>query len=218
MSTPLRWFAPSAVLSCAILAGCARPPEPVTPTIARVELQTPEAYGDLWEAAAESLRHNYFRLDRQDRTEGVLTTVPETSANWFEVWRPQPKPGYYWWESNIATVQRTATIHFRAASSQPGDYELDVEVQRQRFNLVERQVDNSAAALRLYSNAAPTTEGHQERPSQTVRWIPLGRDQVLEERLLAEIMDRYSQGKCADQSVESVSSDVVETTSPAQTE
>jgi hypothetical protein len=208
MSKPYQWFVPPAVFSCAILAGCARPPDPVTPTIARVELQTPEAYSDLWEAAAEALRRNYFRLDRQDRTEGVLTTIPETSANWFEVWRPQPKPGYYWWESNIATVQRTATIHFRAASSQPGDYELDVEVQRQRYNLTERQVDNSAAALRLYSSVAPTAEGQKERPSQTLRWIPLGRDQPFEERLLADIMERFSQGNCSQQAVESVSSDV----------
>jgi len=198
MSTPYRWLVLELAFPLAMIAGCARPPDAVTPTVARVEAQTPEAYSDLWEAAAETLRRNYFRLDRQDRTEGVLTTAPETSANWFEVWRPRPKPGYYWWEANLAAVQRQATIHVRAASSQPGDYELDVEVQRQRLSLAERQVDNSAAALRLYSFAAPTTEGHRERPSQTMHWIPLGRDQYLEERLLADILGRYSggQGSC----------------------
>jgi hypothetical protein len=187
--TFLNWMA---LAGCGLAVGCARPADPGTPTMGRVAAQTPEAYSGLYEAAAETLRRSYFRLDRQDRFGGVITTHPETTANWFELWRPQPEPGYYWWEANTGTIQRQASVRLLASTTQPGDYEVEVEVQRLRYSLPERQIDNSAAALRLYSEAAPTAEGRMERPSQTAHWIPLGRDAFAEQRLLTDIVNRYA--------------------------
>lgn len=171
--------------------GCSRPAEPDAPTVARVEAETPDSYSSLYESAADTLRENFFRLDRQDRREGVLTTHPETSASWFELWRPQPELGYYWLEANMSTIQRQATVRLLAQPTQPGAYDVDVEVQRLRYSLRERQIDNAAAALRLYSQDAPTTEGRTERPRDTGHWIPLGRDAFAEQRLLSTIISRY---------------------------
>jgi hypothetical protein len=193
--------------------GCSRPADPCGPTLSRVEASTPEAYRELWDAAASTLRHQFFRLDRQDRTEGILTTVPETSASAFELWRPQPEPAYYWLESNLSTIQRQATVRFRPAED--GGYEVEVEVQRLRYILPERQVDNSAAALRLYSSLAPTESGQIERASETARWLPLGRDEPYEQRLLARILKRYGGGGVTTE-FETVTTQPEETATPSQ--
>src|SRR5579872_7398782 len=41
----------------------------------------------LWKACEQSARDYMFQLDRQDYRSGLLTTVPLTSAQWFELWR-----------------------------------------------------------------------------------------------------------------------------------
>jgi hypothetical protein len=170
-------------------AGCQAPAQPVEPTAARLFVQTPAEHEELWQAATDVLREHYFLLDRQDRREGVITTLPETSANWFELYRPQPAPAYYWAEANLHTIQRQATVNIQPLV-EPGAYEVDVEVQRYRFSLEERQVDNPAAALRLYSGAAPAAVGRRDVPEDRY-WIPLGRDAPYESRLLDSILERY---------------------------
>ncbi|GMV98817.1 MAG: hypothetical protein HRF43_12915 [Phycisphaerae bacterium] len=170
-------------------AGCSAPAEPSERTVARVTADSPERFERLWETAGDALRGYYFRLDRQDRLEGVITTYPETSAHFFEFWRPQPEPAYAWAESNLHTIQRQATITLKPAAA--GAYDLDVRVERMRYNLEERQIDNSAGALRMFSAEAPTMSGRMDSPSATGTWIPLGRDKLMEERLLNLILRRY---------------------------
>lgn len=179
------------VSGVALLAGCEAPDQPLAPTVARVQVDTPEAYEQLWLAAGNTLRSNYFRLDRQDRQSGVLTTFPETTAAGFEIWRPQPEPAYYWAEANMGTIQRRVTVEIDPAPDEAGFYEVTVQVERLRYGLEERQIDNAAAALRLFSSAAPTTSGKMERPSETAQLIPLGRDEHMENRLLNQILTNY---------------------------
>lgn len=174
-----------------LLSGCHAPAEPEGRTVSRVTAPGTENYDRLWEAAAHSLRKQYFTLDRQDRGEGIITTRAETSASWFELWRPQPEPGYYWWESNIQTIQRQATVTIRPSDLE-GGFDVDVQVERLRYSLPERQIDNSAAAQRIFSGAAPTEEGRMERPSTTGQWMPVGRDEFAERRILNSILTSYA--------------------------
>lgn len=184
-----------------LLAGCSAPAEPTQPTLARVTAETPEAYDRLWEAAEDTLRQHYFDIDRRDRLQGVITTFPETSAHFFELWRPQPEPAYYWAEANLHTIPREVQVTIRPVD-EAGTYEMAVEVERYRYSLTERQVDNSAAVLRLFSAEAPTTSGRLERPSETAQLIPLGRDAYLEERLVEAILKRYAEQLARAQPVE----------------
>ncbi len=169
--------------------GCTAPAQPTEPTMVRVAVEAPVEYERLWEAAGDVLRDYCFQLDRVDRGNGIITTMPETSSGWLELWRPQPQPAYYWWEANLHTVQRKATVSISPAEP-PGAYDLCVQVDRYRFSLQERQIDNPAGALRLYSNAAPTTSGRLARVAESSHWVPLGRDGDMEQRLLAAIMKR----------------------------
>ncbi len=186
----LRYFCVVILVAlAAVTPGCTAPAQPTEPTMARVALEAPVEYERLWQTAGDVLRDHYFQLDRVDRGNGIITTMPETSAGWIELWRPQPQPAYYWWEANLHTVQRKATVSISPAEG-PGAYEVRVQVDRYRFSLEERQIDNPAGALRLYSNAAPTTSGRLARVAESSHWVPLGRDGDMEQRLLAAIMKR----------------------------
>ncbi|GMU23539.1 MAG: hypothetical protein AMXMBFR13_36170 [Phycisphaerae bacterium] len=180
-----------AVISTLWAAGCAAPPPPEGPTVARVSVDDPAQYEQLWEAATDTLRAYQLRPDRQDRLEGVLTSHPETSATALELWRAQPTPAYYWAESNMATIQRRAEIHFQPTNMDT--YDIQVEVDRLRYSLEERQIDNSAAALRLFSAEAPTMSGRIESPSKSAEWIPVGRDEQMEQAILSGILKRFAQ-------------------------
>jgi hypothetical protein len=172
--------------------GCQQPAQPAGPTVTRVSAPTADQYEHLWITISDVLRDHYFRLDREDRHEGVITTWPDTTANGFEFWRPQPKNAYYWWETNLNTIQREVTVKLTPAE-QNGDYDLDVEVERYRFRLEERQITNSAAAMRLFSAAAPTFTGQMERPAESAYWISLGRDPIMEQGLIDKVVKRFSE-------------------------
>jgi len=178
-------------------AGCHKPASPGTPTVARVTAQTPDDYQELFQAVADTLRRYYLPPDRQDRGRGVITTHPVTSAHWFEWWRPQPQPAYLWSEANLHNIRRQATVHIHPTDEQ-GTCELDVQIDRYRQSLEERQIDNPAAVLRLYSSAAPTVSGQSLKPDESADWIHLGRDQRMERAVLAAILRRYGTTTVAD--------------------
>ncbi len=172
-------------------AGCQVPPQPTGPTLSTVPIQTPEQVNRLWESVENTLLAFNFDVDRRDRVSGIMTTYPETSTNWFELWRVQPAPAYYWWESNLHTIQRQTEVYIRQAPS-PGSYELEVKVDRYRRSMEERQVDNAAAAMRLYSGQAPTLSGQMRTPAESSYWVRLGRDGHMEQAILDAIVKRYN--------------------------
>jgi hypothetical protein len=185
------------ILACgiAVLAGCHAPIEPTSPTLARVSIESPEQFEALWKATDKALRRYDLEPDRQDRTEGVIETHPQTSAAWFEFWRPQPMPAYAWWEANLHTMRRQATVTIQPTAKP--EYQVTVEVDRYRFSLEERQVDNPAAVQRLYGGLAPTVStGRSEKQAESSRWIPRGRDGYLEQAILSDIIKCYGSGEC----------------------
>jgi len=163
-------------------------------------------YEHLWAATGDTLRWHSFRVDREDRLNGVITTYPETSAQFFEFWRPQSASAYYWAESNLQTIPVEAKVTIQPVEG--SEYELAVQVNRMRYSLPERQIDNSAGAMRLFSAEAPTASGRLEKPSETSRMVPLGRDKPAEEQLLKSILERYAKPPAATEAIQG--EDVIE--------
>jgi hypothetical protein len=176
-----------------LTCGCQEPAAPTGPTREYVEVAGEEDFDALWDATERILEEFYFTLDRRDRNVGVITTVHETTANWFELWRPQPVPAYLWWEANMHTIQRRAEVKLRPLETQDA-CEVDVTVTRRQYHLEERQVDNPAAVLRMYGRGAPTQSGRMEEAEVSGYWTELGRDAFLESKLLGAIVTRYGRG------------------------
>jgi len=184
-----------------VTAGCQAPSEPAGPTVERVAARSQDDLQALFEAACDTLRAYAFRIDRQDRVNGVITTHPETTAQGFEFWRPQGRSAYTWLEDNLHTVREQVTVRIRTEPSSAdteGSPCVEVEVERFRYRLPERQIDNPAAAMRIFSADAPTVAGRLERPSKTGYWIRLGRDEAMEHSLLAGILRRYTRSTLTD--------------------
>lgn len=170
--------------------GCQAPPQPAGPTLGSVPAQTPNQVNHLWDSIETTLLAFNFDIDRRDRVSGIVTTLGDTSANWFEIWRVQPSPAYYWWESNLHTIERRADVFVRQTPT--GDCELEVKVDRFRRSMEERQVNNAAAAMRLYSAEAPTISGRMLRPFESAYWIHLGRDGTMEQAILDAIVKEFN--------------------------
>lgn len=134
-----------------------------------------------------------------ERATGLIVSEPTTSAQWFEPWRVDAPGGYQLLESSLHTVRRTVTIRIEPsdeAATQPvsaaggAAQRVSVRVDKERLNVPPRQVTTASGALSLYSARMPTEAGMRGPVARFATWVPLGRDPILEENLLARLAER----------------------------
>ncbi len=70
-----------------------------------------------------------------------------------------------------------------------GRFRVSVLVEKERYSAPERQVTTASGALAIYNERLPTTEGLRGARSRGAHWVPLGRDPLLEARLLAAVVN-----------------------------
>jgi len=174
-----------------VVAGCRAPVQPDAPTQAACQVADEQGFGVLWASCVDVLRKHRFRIDRSDLRAGVITTMPETSQSVVEFWRRDVATAYDLAESTLHTVRRSAVIHI-VPSEDRSEYSVDVTVNRECFDMAERQINNAAGAPRVFSVSMPTTRRRRAK-AEEIRWLPDGRDGAMESRLLAKIMARYEQ-------------------------
>jgi hypothetical protein len=169
-----------------LLAGCSAPLGSEEPTAAGLWLRDTDEFHRQWDTALKVLRQHRFIPDRQDSRAGVITTLPMTCGQSWEFWRQDAYHPYYRAEDDLHTIRRLARVEFERRS-ELGEYQLRVYVDVERLSMPERATMLASGAMDLYGTAMPTTAG---RPSAEagVYWVSLGRDEVLERRLLAEMM------------------------------
>jgi hypothetical protein len=184
----------------AAAAGCQRPAPPETLTATTI---TDEDVQPLWDTALAVLIKHDFRPDRQDRTAGIITTYPTTSMQWHEPWRQDVADKYSLGEASLHTIQRQATVRFihKAPSQRSADcaappivedWTVSVQVDVYRLSVPEYQITSSSAAIRSFSGDLPTVTGEKIADARSARrWVPLGRDEAMEERLLTRILASY---------------------------
>ena len=187
LTTPRAIFAfTSLIIALGAICGCQVSPQPTGPTTMQLRISDPDAFFD---SAMTLLRERDFEPKTVDRREGMLVTSPTTGQQWFEFWRSDSRGGYQLLESSLHTIRRYVVVTLRPApnaegTSAGGNYELMVEVQKQRYSAPERQIATASSALAIYSERLPTTEGLRAAHSAGAHWVPLGRDQQLELALL----------------------------------
>ncbi|MCG3128351.1 MAG: hypothetical protein CHACPFDD_03235 [Phycisphaerae bacterium] len=123
-----------------------------------------------------------------DRAAGEITTLPATSAQWFEFWRGDVVGGYQSLEASLHTIRRKVVISARHDDEgDADDYRVAITVEKFRYSAPDRQVTTPSGALAIYSDRIPTTEGLKKSATRGEHWVELGRDGLLEARLLARL-------------------------------
>ena len=179
----------SCVIGFVSFAGCHRPAAPLDPTQGTVLATNDDDFHRLWEACQAVLRRHRFEIDRKDLRAGLITTFPQTSQHFLEFWRHDVDTPYDLAESSVSTVRRSVTIQISKPQDE-GEYTIDVAVNKERLHAVERQINSTAAALRVFSADLPTTAGRKFDPATDMTWTPEGRDAAMEKRLLEVIRKR----------------------------
>jgi len=174
-----------------LLAGCvADPPMDYGPVQADVIVTDEVDFDYLWDVTLRVLRRSNLRPDRQDRREGIITTMPITSQQWFELWRHDAMGPYQWAEASMHTIQRLAVVKI-SRRPEPGRFRVNVKVDVFRHSAPERQVTIASGALLIYSQKLPTEQGEQLERHEDLHWVHLGRDPEMEGALLKRILVQY---------------------------
>jgi len=192
-------------ISC-ILTGCqATPSLPSNGAVTAESLmegapaRSPQStsYDRLWAAAEDAARDMLFTLDRQDRRNGVLTTMPLTGAQWFEPWRPDNQTTYDVAVSSLSAVRRTVRFEFvRASDAQNSAWIVRPKVLVERQSKAERRITSSAqyrSVLLTNSSAQAPASGAAralDPDGPDVYWYAISRDAALEKELARRIESR----------------------------
>lgn len=203
-----RWLPiPALCLLLAPLSACQSPPR-----------TAPLAYDAFIDTTLTTLRLEHFDPRRADRATGLIVTERETGAQWFEFWRNDSQGSYQLLESSLHTIGRVVTIDITPVdasepTTQPaglspvtvlaaeessvglvlldeGPYRVAVRVEKSRLSTPPRQITTASGAMGMYSERVPTTRGIVGPASRRgAHWVPLGRDELLEQRLLVKIAE-----------------------------
>jgi hypothetical protein len=143
----------------------------------------------VWRAAQETLRRHNFVLDRVDRRERLISTLPETSKHFFEFWRHDVDTAHDFWESVLNPIRRWVEVSIPAGEDSAGPV-LSVVVHKERLSAPDRQFNRTGAAYQYFSDSLPSTTGIERVTREHDRWLAMGRDAAMEDYLLRHIIAR----------------------------
>ncbi len=140
---------------------------------------------------------DYFRLDHEEPvrslgamlTEGRIDTFPKVGATVFEPWDHDSADRDERVESTLQSIRRHAVV--KVVPSREGFW-IDVVVLKELENMAQPE----------YATAGKGTFPHDVTQSRVIdpmlvrdphlNWIPLGRDPVLEQRIIGQLRDRFN--------------------------
>jgi hypothetical protein len=193
-----------------LLTGCAaskrasaQSPGDVSTASARSDAVDPDAqasalasvssrdFDALWKACERSLWARHFRIDRRDYREGLITTYPLISKQFFEPWRTDTLGAANVAESSLNTIRRT--VRFEIAHDSKRDvYTAVPRVQIERYSNAGRRLTSAA----MYRSTFRRTEARGTRESDagvtmpSRYWYSIGHDERLEQALARSVKNR----------------------------
>jgi hypothetical protein len=190
------------VLTLCLFTGCASRPQqraaelPPESAQASYWLEQPPAatvshddFNRLWNASRRAIVSRSFTVDRVDLRSGVMTTFPQISKQFFEVWRNDVGTLPAALESSLSTVRRSVRIDIRRRDD--GTYEAVPKVVVEKYAQSERRITSVARYAEIFA-LDPLQQGSRERDKfgtdiPLAYWYALGRDTKLEEQIAADV-------------------------------
>lgn len=153
-----------------------------------------------WEAVArEASRYFPIRSEERIRQAGSMLTDGRLETQWaagstiFEPWRRDSAGSFNRWQSTLQTIRRRAVIRVIPAA---GGYELDVRVDKQLEDLSRPERASAGAASIRNDSALPSDLVTPVDPVVGAdRWIDIGRDEALEQRILGRLARQFNAGR-----------------------
>jgi len=192
------WLRRAAALGLAAaalaLVGCRGAAEPVAQPF---EIDARE-YARVFEAAELELRERGFDVDRADYRFGRLTTEPRGAATVFEPWDTAHSTPGQAVAATLADTRRTVRVMLDPAAGladpagsagDPEAYDLRVEVLMHRRQVPLRRLDGSAER-NVFNTLTALPPDWAQRGIEAEYWQPVGRDGLLEDRLIRAIIRR----------------------------
>jgi hypothetical protein len=141
---------------------------------------------------------DYFKIAREQRvrrtgdvwTEGRIETVPLEGATVLEPHRKDSVGSFNRWESTFQSIRRRATVR---VIPDPNGYLVEVIVLKELEDLPKPEKATAGPAALSSDLGIPTHRPEDYvRTHTSQRWIPMGRDPALEQRILADIHARLN--------------------------
>ncbi|MBI1372819.1 MAG: hypothetical protein GC159_08675 [Phycisphaera sp.] len=154
-------------------------------------------YDQVFDATVDVLRDKRYVVDRKDRRFGVVTTEPRIAASVFEPWYDDNSTGHQVAEASLNHERRTIRVEIQPVKAADDSgaitdrYQLFVQVDMDRRHNPPQTL-NSAALGRMSIQQSRRINRPllTERGIEKVEWSPIGRDELLEQRLVEEILHR----------------------------
>jgi hypothetical protein len=144
----------------------------------------------LWNACRDEVFARFFIIDREEYRDGLLTTVPLITKQFFEVWRRDAVTVKDISDASVGTIRRT--VRFQLTRKEDGTYVAEPKVLVERFSSAERRLTAIHEFHSAFSGPRPfgdvETDAGVRLP--TDYWYALGRDEPLEKDLVAAIERR----------------------------
>jgi len=140
---------------------------------------------------------DYFRIrseqpvqNRGDMVlDGRLETSYKTGASMSEPWRKDSTDGFERLQSTLQSIRRRAFVFVRPMGA---GSEIEVVVQKELED-TDRSQDATEGAVTSRENTVSRTRNRVDDGPITLGWIPLGRDESLEQLILQDILGRVTQ-------------------------
>jgi len=126
-----------------------------------------------------------FDIVYPESSEGRLATDPLTGASWFEFWRHDTVGTMERVESSLHTTRRRATV---SISPKDGGSEVFVKVVKQRKSAPGQMPVTIGETFSIYRTEETDLMRQSELAPTKYEWVDMGRDELLEQRILERIL------------------------------
>jgi hypothetical protein len=145
----------------------------------------------MWNACRATLVADGFTIDRTDYRNGVMTTKPLVSKQFYEVWRGDVVTLHDLAQSSLGTVQRTVRIDIRRGTD--GKFRAAPKVVVDRFSLLAKRITSVAQYRTVFAITTNDLRLSTEEDGPNVvaqYWYPVARDYDLEKQIVRATRSR----------------------------
>jgi len=162
-------------------AGCA--------TVATARFPNPSTFTDTPPARVEAVARQVllglrFRPILPEKSRGLIETEPVTGASWFEFWREDTIGPMQVAEASLHTVRRRVTL---SVSPEGGGSKVFVRVVKERRFAPGGGPETVGETFNVYETSDTQLMKEDVLAEKDVEWIEMGRDPLLEQRILQRI-------------------------------